>query len=332
MANKQSVAQKVAPAPASSPVRQALMKVAQNFSINLAPFPDEQAALAFKADAEQALACGLISAETHRSAQQLFRDGRRLKRAIEEHWSQVTRWLEDRKKDIRTIAAMDVEVVAPVTERLNTAILRYEEEDARRRRVQEERARQEQERQARERREADLAEMERQALAAEAASEDLSDRERAFVQRCHSSVGVNLTSERWLNDAARSCGFKQDGYGLALFKKPKIQYAIEAMKQARALREQAAAVAEKPIEIEQPRVEAQTAKVAGVRTHTSYTAECFDFDLFIDKFVAGEVDRLTFRTLAMPCVVAGNEMARALHENLDRIPGWRHIKKVTKAG
>ena len=312
--------------PDISPVRQALTRVAQNFQVSLAPFPDEAAALAFKEDATQFLANGTIATgERHQTALQLLRDGKRLKRSIDEHWMKVKRWLEDRKKDIGTIASMDLQVVDPCLAGLNAAILSYEEAERARvtREVEIERRRQEEE--ARTKRDAELAKMEKDALAAEQQSEQLSDRERAFAQAVYQGISPEA--------AAKRAGYKDpQAHAARLLNTPKIAAVIEGMQQAKALRDQAAAVKEKPIEIREPEVQANLGKVAGVRTQTSWTAECFDFDLFIDKFVAGEVDRQTFRTLVMPHAVAGNEMARALHEKLERIRGWRHVKKGPKAG
>ena len=311
--------------PDISPVRQALTRVAQNFQVSLAPFPEEAAALAFKEDATTFLVKGITSAERHQTALQLLRDGKRLRRSIDEHWMKVKRWLEDRKKDIGTIAAMDLQVVEPGLNRLNVVILAYEEAEKARVALAQAIERQRQEEEAQRKRAAELAQMEKDALAAEQQSEQLSDRERAFAQAVYQGISPEM--------AAKRAGYKDpQAHAARLLNTPKIAATIEGMQQAKALRDQAAAVKEKPIEIREPEVQANLGKVAWVRTQTSWTAECFDFDLFIDKFVAGEVDRQTFRTLVMPNAVAGNEMARALHENLDRIPGWRHVKKVTKAG
>jgi len=322
---RQATARKAEPVQAISPVRAALARVAQNFSINLAPFPESEKALAFKAEAGELLVGGITGAETHRTAQTLLVEGKRLKRGITEHWANVTRWLEDRKKDIRSIAAMDLENVEPGLAGLNTAILDYEEADRQRIAQEQAQKRQEQERIAREQREKELAEMERQAQAAEEQSEDLSPRERVFVQQVFAGTAPAM--------AAKVAGFKDpQAQADRLMKTPKITYALEGMKQAQALREQSAAVAEKPIEIRQPEVQSNTAKVAGVRTVVTWTGECFDYRGFVEDFQRGVIDIETFLSLSQPSETGGNAMARSLHENLDRIRGWRHIKKVTKAG
>ena len=348
MAVRQSAAQQAPAVTAISPARQALTRVAQNFSVNLAPFPEEQQALAFRADATQAVTAGITSAETHRTAQMIYRDGKRLKRGIEEHWSKVKRWLLARGDEIRTIEEMDLDVVQPGLSGLDTAIQAYEAADRERIRREQERQRLEQERIAQVAREKELADMEKQALAAEGQSDQLSDRERTFVQRVYTALGVNRESERWLNSTAKACGFTQDNYGVRLMHTGKITAAIEGMRQAQALRDQATAVAEKPLEVTKVEVQSNTAKVSGIRTVTTWTGECVDFDLFIDTFIVyierealgrgaiseGFVDvtRDLFRELVMPNTVGGNKKARALHADMDRIPGWRHIKRVTKGG
>lgn len=314
-----------------SPARTALARLAQNFSINLAPFPEEQQALAFR---DEAAGITVTDFHSHKTALETLRRGKALERATDAHWRKVLRWLEDRKVEIRTILGYDLEHVAPGVTRLNAQIIAYETAEKQREAAQAEALRQAEARRAQEARDRELADMERQALAAESQSEQLSDRERAFVQECfrvaYRGLGVDQTSAPWLNKLAVFCGFKQDGYGVLLFNRPKIQYALEALRKATALREQAAAIAEKPVEVRHVEVESQRAKVSGVRSHVSYTGECVNFDLFIDRFVAGEVDRTTFQKLVMPNTVGGNEMARALRENFDRIPGWRCVRKETK--
>lgn len=307
----------------------ALQKVAQNFAIELAPFPDGDAALAFKAEAAQII---VTDTDSHRAALEALRRGKALKRGIDDHWRKVLRWLEDRKRDIRTIMDTDLELVDPGITALSTSSLAFEHAERERVRLEEDRQRIANERIADEKRERELADLERQAQQAEATSADLSDRERAFVMRCHASLGADLTSARWLNAAAESCGFKQDGYGVTLFKREKIQYALTALKQAQAIREQAAAVAEKPVEVTKVEVQSNLAKVAGTRTVKTYTGECFDYRLYVESFQRGLVDIEQFMQLTQPSTTGGNSLARSLRENLDRVPGWRHILTETKAG
>ena len=308
-----------------SPVRQALTKVAQNFQVSLAPFPDEAAALAFKEDAMTFLAKGAIAtAERHQTALQLLRDGKRLKRAVDEHWLKVRRWLEDRKKDIGTIAAMDLQVVEPGLAGLNAVILSYEEAEQARVAREQEAERRRQTEEAQRQRDAEVARMEKDALAAEQQSDQLSDRERAFAQ----SVYQGISPE----GAATRAGYKDpQAQAARLLNTPKIAAVIEGMQQAKALREQAAAVKEKPIEIREPEVQANLGKVAGVRTVTTHTGEVVNAAACLAHLLAGGMDAPP-ADLFMVNPVKLNEYARAIHENVERWRGIRYVKKQTKGG
>ena len=315
----------LAPLAKQSASELALAELRQNFSIELAPFPEGDKALDFQ---RMAAGISVSDKESHKVGLEETRRGKALKRGIEEHWARVLRWLEDRKKDIRGIRDADMALVEPGLAHLNREVLAYEDVEKLRIEAEEARQRAEQERIAREKRQAELDALERQALEAEAESDALSDRERAFVQRVYAALGVDRASERWLNAAAKSCGFTQDNYGVRLMAREKIRSTLEAMQAAVALREQAAAVAEKPVQVQKVQVESQMAKVSGVRTVTTWTGEVTDRDMLIDAVMRGVADR----KLLMPNQPAINELARALHAQLDRIPGLRHVKTVTKAG
>lgn len=322
---KQAVQRKAAPPPTAmtttAPQNAALAKLAQNFSIELAPFPQGDALAVFNDKAGSILV--VTSKESHQEALEALRDGKALVRGIDEHWRKVLRWLEDRKKDIRAIMDADLAMADPHVKRLGALCVQYE--DAERRRVQEEERlqREEQERIATENRNRELAKMDEAALKAEGQSDDLSDRERAFAQNVY--LGVLPAT------AAQLAGFKDPGaQAVRLMKVGKVVAAIDGMRQAKALRDQAAATAEKPLEVKKVEVASNVGKVAGVRTTTTWTGECFDYRAFALAFQNGAVDLETFLEMSQPSETGGNAKARAMHENLDRIIGWRHIKKETK--
>lgn len=311
-----------APLPAMSPQQSALQKVAQNFAIELAPFPDGDAALAFKTEAAQIV---VADHDSHRAALEALKRGKALKRGIDEHWRKVLRWLEDRKQDIRTIMNTDLELVDPGLATLGKSCLSFEAADDERIRREEAQKRIENERIAREARERELASMEQQALVAEASSEDLSARERVFVQQVYAGTAPVM--------AAKVAGFADPtGASTRLMKTGKIAAAIEGMRQASAIRQQSAAVAQAPVEAKKVEVQSNLAKVSGTRTVTTFTGECFNYRLFVEEFKLGNVDIDTFCEMSEPSVTGGNAKARALKANLDRIPGWRHIRTDTKAG
>lgn len=317
----------------------ALVKLGQNFAIELAPFPDGEALAAFNTDA--AALVTVNGKDSHQAALELIKKGKGLKRGIDEHWMRVKRWLTDRKNDIQTIMDTDLELAEPHLKRIGQLCLTYEDLERRRIAEEERRNREEQERLARENREREVAKMEKAALDAEAGSEDLSDRERIFVQ------------EVFLGNSPANAAFTADykdpeKQAERLMKTPKVIQAIEGMRQAKALREQAAATEQKPIEVKTVEVQSHLGHVSGMRSKTTtWTAECHNYRAFVEAFARGErnraldaavggsengptVDIDTFLEMTEPSETGGNAKARAMHENLDRIPGWRHIKKDTK--
>lgn len=313
------VAQSSAPV---SPSQVALTRLSQNFSIELAPFADGDKALAFQ---RNVLAIAVRDVDTHRHALELLRVGKALRRGAEDHWRKVTRWLDERKREVMGIMAMDLELVEPGIAAISHAVLAYESAERDRVRQEQERQRIENERLAKEQREKELADLERQALEAEATCEGLSAREQAFVTIYveHTIYGFNAVA------SAKLAGYKDPhAQGLRLLAAPKIQNAIEAKCQAIAIRKQAAAVTEKPVEVAKVEVVSHIAKVAGTHTVTTWTGECYDQEALIDAVLRDVADR----KLLMPNQVEINSLARSLHENLDRIPGLRHIKSETKAG
>jgi len=312
-----------APAPPIAPQNAALVKLAQNFSIELAPFSKGEQLAAYHTNAAALVV--ITGKDTHQRGLELIKEGKGLKRDIEEHWKRITRWLDARKDDVRAIMRDDLALAEPDMARLNTLVITFENAERERIRVEEERQRQEQLRVENERRAREQAALEEAALKAEQGSEDLSDRERQFVDLVFSGVHPTTAAERvGYKDPARRSPI--------LMATEKIQAAINGMEQAAAIRQQAAAVAEKPIEVKKVEVESRLGKVAGMGTTVTFTGECYDYRAFVEAFKRDEVDIETFCEMTQPSETGGNAKARALKENLDRIVGWRHVRRDTKRG
>ena len=316
------------PDPPAPKQNTALQTLVQNFSIELAPYADWVKALEFQ---REAAALTVTDRASHQEALLALKRGKALKRGIDDHWRKVLRWLEDRKNDIRTIMATDLELVDPGVERLNSQALRYETAERERERQEEERRRQEEETRARQAREKELAELDRQAQEAEATAEQLSDRERAFVQRVYAALGVDAASERWLNATAKACGFRQDHYGVTLMGREKIRDAVETLRKGAALRQQQAAVAEKPLDTRTVEVESHRATVAGTRTVVTHTGVILDPAACVAHLLAGGPDAPP-ADLFMVNQTKLNEYARAMRENIGRWRGVRYNRSETKAG
>jgi hypothetical protein len=240
-------------------------------------------------------------------------------KAIEDHWTitALVHRFQRRLVAHRDRAISTRDEVKQIGNNLHNA---YEADERRRVALENERIRQEQERQAQAQRDRELADLENQALRAEAASPDLSEREQRFVDYYN---GSNAPA------AARQAGFRgnHDEAAWRLLGSAKVIAAIEARRQAEAIRAQAKAVKQAPLE--RSTVTPVKEQVAS-RAVTTYSAEVVDEDVFM----AAVLDPMTRARLGIPSDIATykqtklTECAKALQENIERWPGVR-LKKTT---
>ena len=249
------------------------------------------------------------------------------KKAVVEHWeiTSIIHGLHKRLVAARKRGEDGNEDAAAIAQRMHN---QYVEQEQRRAREEEDRRRREAQAVADAERARELAALEQQAIDAEAGSVDLSDREARFVDLVFAGLNSPLT-------AARSCGFKDaEKQASRLMGTPKIQQAIEAKLQAQAMRRQAEAVRQKPVAIQDVKVQPNIAHVGSDRT--TWGAEIFDGAALRAAAIEDEmlhragqprkygipVDVL----MVNPVVV--NEHARSLHELIDAWPVVRHTKKT----
>lgn len=171
---------------------------------------------------------------------------------------------------------------------------------------------------ARERQE-ELDRLEREALRAEAQSDDLSAREQEFVDRVTNGGNTSVL-------AARYAGYKDpEGAAARLMNTPKIKAAIEGKIIAKRARQQQTALKESPVQVESTIVDVQPDTRGGDRT--TWSADILDERAFVQAVVSGQhgipLDCLTINQVRL------NELARSLHENMDRFPGVR-ARKTTR--
>jgi hypothetical protein len=167
-------------------------------------------------------------------------------------------------------------------------------------------------------RQKELDALERKALLAESKSADLSDRDKAFVDLI--MLGEATTR------AAQRAGYKEPAAsGERLLQTAKIQKAIKVAKEAAALRRQAAAVAERPLDVKPVEVtEARVTKAAGVSERESHTAVVVDLGALVEAFrsgkhgIPGSIFAINQTEL--------NVYAKSLRENLNRWPGVQYKK------
>lgn len=259
----------------------------------------------------------VVDKATHVVCLENLKGAKALKREIEAHYDAIKKPLNTARN---TVLQMERDHLAPieqaiaVLERTATSYLREQE---RIEREAADKARREAEDAERKRREAEQAEAERQALELEAASDDLSERERQFVGRFCAS---KRTAGDWY-DAAKYAGFKNPAEAAKrLCGSRKINDAIAASDKAAAIRREAEAKAKAPIVVETKPVESQIGKVAGTSNRTYYG--CGDVDVRALILAAAENIKTGDGTMVMallPNTVYLNEEARQLKEMFPRV-------------
>jgi hypothetical protein len=167
-------------------------------------------------------------------------------------------------------------------------------------------------------RQKELDKLEADALKLEAASTDLSEREQTFV----TSV---LDGYPPIKAATRAGFTKPDAASARLMDSKKIEKAIDAGRAARAIRQQATAVKEMPLDLGNVEtVQPDIVRAAGASDRTRYSAEFTDEAAFIDAVFAGRHgiprDVLEINKTKV------NQYARDMEELISKWPGCRAVK------
>lgn len=265
----------------------------------------------------------VVDQRSHEQALEMIQGAKKLKRAIEEHWSKIKRNVDELKRNLLALERKDLAPVQAVIDALTPRALDYSNAEDRRIREEEQRRRQAAEEQARRDRQAELDRQEQEALRLEVSSPKLSAREEVFVKHFASSNQARL--------AALDAGYADpDKAGARLIITPKILEAIGNARQALELRQQATATAQKPLDVvRSTKVESKKAYVPGTRTVTTYACEVTDPAKFILAYLAGDID-----TQAMvPNQVWLNKKAVDLKDQFETVfPGCTLVKNQTIAG
>ena len=248
------------------------------------------------------------------------------KKAVVEHWeiTSIIHGLHKRLVAARKRGEDGNEEAAGIAQRMHN---QYVEQEQRRAREEEDRRRREAQAAADAERARELAALEQQAIDAEAGSADLSDREARFVALVCQGLGARAAAENaGFKDAVKS--------GERLMAAAKIQAAIEAKRAAVSMRQQAEAVKQRPVAIQDVKVQPNIAHVGSDRT--TWGAEIYDgaalrAAAIEDEMLhrAGQPRKYGIpREVLMVNPVQVNEHARSLHELIDAWPGCRHTKKT----
>lgn len=181
------------------------------------------------------------------------------------------------------------------------------------------------EQEAQQKRDRELAEAEALALKAEQDAPTLSEREASFVD-VFGDGGMHAGNAA---SAARYARYAppHDAAGARLLASKKIQAALKVKREAFAIREQAKAVKEAPLEVRQvEEVKADIGRAAGAHDRTTKSLEIHDPEAFRRAAFAG--------TFGIPQDIfeanqgKGNQYARDLGDLVNRWPGCR-LKKST---
>jgi len=286
---------------------------------NAALFFTEAKALETQAHRALAVAQGMKAPTTVLDDEQLqdqIRSWKAGEKQIEGHWT-ITSLLHNLHKRAVAYRERGSGAYKKAIDIGNTLHVQFK--NAETRRIEEERRRQDRENEERARleREAELERYEQQALQAESASADLSEREQEFVRLVAYGFNSPVTS-------ARSAGYKNpETIAPRLMAMPKIQVAIQALKDAQALRQQAEAVKKAPLLVEEAIV--PDAPTGGDRT--TWTGEVISEVAFRNAAFEGThgIPRDCFTVDKVKL----NEYARSMRENLNRWPGVR-AKSTTR--
>jgi hypothetical protein len=278
----------------------------------------EQQALA--AEAEAATLTLITDAARHQFVLERVKAWKEEKRAAEGYWDITTRFhrahtLLTQRRGIATGA-----LERAITKATSLSAL-WERQERQRVEAENRRRQEEADRKAREEQAAQAAKMEQEALEREAALESLSTRQQSFVGH----ILAGMAQGR----AARLAGFQDAGYADTLLAMPKVQKAILAAQQARAIREQAEAVRQRPVTpqpIEQEVL--QVGKVKGLRQTVTHKAVITDLAAWRKGIRDGTIPI----EAAIPDEAVMNGFAKALGAKINAWPGTRYERHEGKAG
>lgn len=256
------------------------------------------------------------TADEDEQIQRFIRDGNLDRKKLVEHWSITTVFHQVHRNltAARGRGEKFLEDACAIAQRLHND---YTEAERRRAAAETEARRRAQETLAQQEREAEAARIEAEAVAREAASSTLSEREEIFT--------VDVARGVAPYDAAVRAGFAQPrSQSEKLLKTPKIQAAIQALADAAALRQQAQARREQPLDVRVDEARPEITRATGAVDRTTHSAEIVDEARLIAAAIQGGYGIPHDILQVKPAKV--NEYARALQEHINLWPGVRHVK------
>lgn len=304
-------------------------------SLDISRAPERGQALEL---AQQLQGLVVTNKTSHAQALEMIRAGKEIKRKITSHWQRITRSIDDLKRTMFGFRDDDLGALDRGLAVAERVVLDFENAERERVRRREEEDRLARERKAVEDRNRELEAAEDRALEIEQQSENLSARELWFVNSVFSN-GIDTSNPtagelRTMLSIAREAGYKKPDVDVArLLRTQKILEAIKGKHDAKAIRDQAAAQRQQPVDVAPALpVESNLASGRGLpTTRTYYSCHVESADKLKEAFLNGEVDRQAL----IPNETYLNAQARAAKsaEIFERaFPGCRLVKRQGLAG
>lgn len=290
-----------APAPVQA------MSVVEKFEIDLSPSPESARGASVVQYAKDLV---INDKASHKQGREYATDLKDSIKNIKAFHTRTKRGIDRLKQEALDNEKTDI---APFEEALGIIsgkVIQHENDEQARVDAENERIRLKDEKDAQEKRDLELAEQEAAALKLEESSNDMSAREQAFLDAYVTSARPEV--ERG-EIAAKIAGFKNPREAAhRLLKTEKIVVAVEAIRQAAVIRQQALVRKDMPLEVKPTQaVEKQVAKTGRAHTQTYYSCEeKVDEEKLWASVLAGTTPRSAF----MVNKVALNSAADALKE------------------
>lgn len=299
---------------------------AQGLTVALDPAPKAGEAITLLT---QAKGLSIVDRPSHEAALTFIKGAKALKREIEEHYAKIKKPLNDARN---TILDMEKTHLAPVNEAITVAdrvTTTYVNEQRRREQEEAERVRRAAEAEERARREAEAAKAEEAALALEASSNGLSEREQKFVALWVQGYGTASAKTTAL--CAINAGYKDGNYGERLLAQPKIQQAITDARRAAAIRKEAEAKQAAPIIVETAPVPSEIGSVSGTSLREYWRCESVDLKALVLAAAEDIQNGGGSLLLALePNMVYLNGQARDLKTMFERVHPYAKASKTQK--
>ena len=296
--------------------------VQQHATISLSPSPEAPQGLTLRHQASQ---LAVIDKASHERGLEFLKGAKQLQRKITDHWANITRSVDDLKRNLLNLKKADLEPVEAAIAHAEKTIVGYVNAERQRQQAEQDRLRKEAEDQARTDREAALAAAEVEAQRLEAASDDLSAREQTFVDGLLDGLSAAT--------AAENAGYKNPAQTAErLVRTPKILAAYAAAQSAKAIREQAAITAETPLTVAVEAAPSQLGKVVGTSLRTTYSCEIVDAKKLYEAFRKEELGPLGNLLALVPDETFLNSQAKQIKDAELFAAAYPGCKLVTRQG